>query len=579
MTTKPKAKKFRIRRSGTLTRAPGVAAAAPANKPEPAGTLVLRPTRPAPGGQPLRLERPARPGPASGEEVAARRPDTARPAAAAAPHAPQGEISSPGEVSAESDIDAIRREGLTGRQLRLARRNAQRHGLAPTSDFDAIRLMRKRGLDPFERPKALDLISRLETAPNNEPGQKPIQLPQTVPAGNANLPAKALAPIEERAAEIRRIQRDIAQRRRRKLALLATRLAFFVLLPTLIAGYYFFAVATPLYATKSEFVIQQAESQSAVPGLGGLFAGTQFATNQDSIAVQSYLQSRDAMIRLDGDLGFKAHFSEPEMDAIQRLPPGASNEEAYKVYKRHVKIAYDPTEGIIKMTVRAASPETSAAFSEALISYAEEQVDNLTQRLREDQMSGARESFAEAEQRRSEALARLLTIQQDLEVLDPVSEAGSLMGQITSLETQMQERQLQLAALLDNRSPNAARVEGVRADIRRLEAAITELRGQMTDPTGDGSSLAVKNAELRVAEADFATRDLMLQQALQQMETARIEANRQVRYLSMGVNPLPPDEPTYPRAFEKTFLAFLVFGGVYLMISLTASILREQVSS
>jgi capsular polysaccharide transport system permease protein len=39
-----------------------------------------------------------------------------------------------------------------------------------------------------------------------------------------------------------------------------------------------------------------------------------------------------------------------------------------------------------------------------------------------------------------------------------------------------------------------------------------------------------------------------------------------------------PDEPTYPRAFENTTLAFLIFAGLYLMMSLTASVLREQVT-
>ena len=43
------------------------------------------------------------------------------------------------------DIDSIRREGLTGRQLRMARRVAQKHGLPATSDFDAVRLLRNAG--------------------------------------------------------------------------------------------------------------------------------------------------------------------------------------------------------------------------------------------------------------------------------------------------------------------------------------------------------------------------------------------------------------------------------------------------
>jgi capsular polysaccharide transport system permease protein len=71
----------------------------------------------------------------------------------------------------------------------------------------------------------------------------------------------------------------------------------------------------------------------------------------------------------------------------------------------------------------------------------------------------------------------------------------------------------------------------------------------------------------------------MVQNALAMRESARQEADRQVRYLSMGVEPVAPDEATYPRAFENTLVSLLIFAGIYLMISLTVSILREQVSS
>jgi capsular polysaccharide transport system permease protein len=82
-----------------------------------------------------------------------------------------------------------------------------------------------------------------------------------------------------------------------------------------------------------------------------------------------------------------------------------------------------------------------------------------------------------------------------------------------------------------------------------------------------------------VAQADLQTRQMLLAQALQSMETSRIEANRQVRYLSLSVSPIPPDEPAYPRAFENTMVTMLIMLGIYLMVSMTASILREQVSS
>jgi capsular polysaccharide transport system permease protein len=253
-------------------------------------------------------------------------------------------------------------------------------------------------------------------------------------------------------------------------------------------------------------------------------------------------------------------------------------EEAYRHYVRHVKIGFDPTEGIVKMEVIAADPEVSAAFSRALIAYAEEQVDNLSLRLREDQMQGSIESFREAEAKMEAAQERVLVLQEQLGILDPQSETASVMGQISAFETQLAEKQLQLQQLLDNPAPNAARVAGARGDIARLEELIAELRAPLTVASGEGASLARISAELRMAEVDLETRTMMMQESLQQLEAARIEANRQVRYLSTGVNPIPPDEPTYPRAFENTALALLIFSGIYLMMSLTASILREQVS-
>ena len=101
----------------------------------------------------------------------------------------------------------------------------------------------------------------------------------------------------------------------------------------------------------------------------------------------------------------------------------------------------------------------------------------------------------------------------------------------------------------------------------------------MTDVSRGENSLAELAARIQIAQADLAARDMMMQSALQTMEQARVEASRQVRYLTVAVDPIASEEPSYPRAFENTILAFLVFAGIYLMISLTASILREQVTS
>jgi len=228
--------------------------------------------------------------------------------------------------------------------------------------------------------------------------------------------------------------------------------------------------------------------------------------------------------------------------------------------------------------VIAADPETSERFARALVAYAEEQVDQLTQRLRANQMRDAQESVASAEQRMNEAQLRVLELQERFQMLSSEIEVSLLTQQIANLETQLNNERLSLSDLQANARPNPARLEQAERRILTLETQIANLRGSLTQSNEGGQSVARLQREQVMAESDVATRQLLLAQAMQQLEAARIEANRQVRYLSLGVSPVAPDEPTYPRAFENTALAFLIFAGIYLMISMTSAILREQVT-
>jgi capsular polysaccharide transport system permease protein len=129
-----------------------------------------------------------------------------------------------------------------------------------------------------------------------------------------------------------------------------------------------------------------------------------------------------------------------------------------------------------------------------------------------------------------------------------------------------------------NPNPNQARMDPVITRIKTLEDQIAQLRAGLTEDGSSGPSLASVQSQMVMATADVTTRQMMLAQATNAMETSRIEAQRQTRYLELAVEPLPPDTPAYPRAFEDTLVVMLIFGGIYLMITMTIAILREQVS-
>ncbi len=480
-------------------------------------------------------------------------------------------------------LRAIEAEGLSPQRLRLARRIAQKRGIAAASDIEAVYRLREAGIDPFSRSSVLGLVAEKARDAAKDAGRvagKALARIDTAGRELEGKPPEGPPPVhtpQSGALEILEIQRDILRRRRRRLIALAVRLVVFVVLPTILMAYYYTAVATPLYASKSEFVIQQADAPSARGG--SLLQTSPMATAQDAMTVQGYLMSRGAMLRLDADAGFAAAFSAPGIDPILRLAPDAGIEEMFRTYSRQVRIGFDPTEGIVKLEVRAPDPMLATAWSQALLGYAEERVDTLSQRLRTDQMAGAEESLAEAEAKLFAARERLIGLQERFRTMSGRDEIEIVNTKISTLERELTDDRLGLQQILSNPSPNAARVAALGQRIDRLEAEIEALRARLIDADDVGLSLARIQGEMMIAEAELDTRQEMLREAMQAREQARIEANRQVRYLSVSVNPLPADEAAYPRVFENTAIAFLIFLGIYLMLALTVAVLREQVSS
>ncbi len=453
--------------------------------------------------------------------------------------------------------------------FRMARRKAVRMGLSPSSGEEAARMLEERGFDVTrDRVTMLDATAAAQNPAPGGPGQ------------TAKAPAEPeVISEEQREKEIRKIQKSIARRRRARFFLIAMRLFFFVALPTFLTGYYFYSVATPMYQVDSQMVIQTPDSGGSSGGLGGLLGQSGLSNIEDSVIVQGYLGSREAMLKLNEENGFIAHFQQDFIDDIQRLPPDVSQETAYEKYQKYVKIGYDPTEGVIRMSIIALTPEKATEFSRALIGFAEERVDQLAAPVRKDQLTVAQNNYNAAEQAVLDAADRVLELQQTRGVFSADADASGQMTIVNNLEAQLDQRRLDLAEINSNEAPNRAQVNAIEQDIKNLEERIAARRATMFSSSDANASLARISGELSIARSNLEMRQMLLQQSLSALEAARLEANRQTRYLSLAVAPVPPDVPTHPKVLQNTLLALALFFGIYIFLSLTVSILREQIGS
>ncbi|MFD0860138.1 capsule biosynthesis protein [Roseovarius aquimarinus] len=465
----------------------------------------------------------------------------------------------------------------TERRLGDVLERARGLGFDVKSGTEAVRVMLRSGRNPFypaPDAKAAGEKAQTPSAPVALAGETLPRRPQPEP--NA-LGQTGRSEDAEDAAQIEMLRGELAEQGRRRALDLAARLGGFILLPTLVIWGYLGHVATPLYATDAEFLIIGADSRGA--GGSGMFGALAPAGSPDAIAVQSYLMSKDAMLRLDADAGYRAHFSRPDLDYFTRVAPDAPLEDLFDLYARNVTVGFDPTEGVIRMEVRAADAASAQGFAERLISYAEERVDSLSARKRADAVASAEAAVRDAEAQRRAAQTALLRLQQSGEMLDPDGRVASLRSQITSLEVEMQQEELRLAALLDNPRPQQARVDVSTAALARMQDALDRLLDETNRQTGDSSSLAQLSGQIQLATADLEARDRMLQAAIERLDAARIEADAQARYLTVAVQPVRPEIAAYPKVIEGTLIAFLIFSGLYVMGAITVSIVRELVSA
>ncbi len=85
-------------------------------------------------------------------------------------------------------------------------------------------------------------------------------------------------------------------------------------LPTLVAGVYYFAIASDLYLSEAKFIVRSPK-QVQTSTLGALLQTTGLGrAADDTAAVQDFIMSRDAVRKLEHQDDLRAIFGRPEGD-------------------------------------------------------------------------------------------------------------------------------------------------------------------------------------------------------------------------------------------------------------------------
>lgn len=343
----------------------------------------------------------------------------------------------------------------------------------------------------------------------------------------------------------------------------------FFLIPLSAGSVYYAKFASNQYESYAHFTIEEngkanIDPLGALTGLSGPVSST-----RDALIIKDFIESREAIEQIKGEIDIKALYAREDKDWLSRLEQDSSIEDTVEYWKKKVRVHFDTTSGITRLSVMAFEPEDSVNIIKAILKTSEKLVNNLSEKARQDSLSFARQELKSAENSLKQARSQVTQFREQEKALSPEKDVEIKITLIASLEAELAAAEAELRSLRVGLQDSTPKVQAARNRVYSLKQQIGKEKARGTESNIKNkrfsktlSKLISQHEELLTVQS-FAEKTY--ESTLLMMEQARIDAAKQHRYLTVTVQPQLPEEavkPDQPHDYIVLFLSCLMFWGI-----------------
>lgn len=370
------------------------------------------------------------------------------------------------------------------------------------------------------------------------------------------------------------------QKKRRRLLLAS--FILMVLAPIILGSYYYAFLASDRYVSEAGFAVRGVNSGGGIDSIGALTGlASSGSTTSDSYIILRYLHSRDIVERLQVDINLQAVFSFDEIDGISRMKPDLSIEEFVKYWDRMIDTSFDSNSGVVFFRVQAFRAEDAKSIADLLLGYTQTLVNRLSEDARKDSAKFAEAEVTRAEERLRVALYRIREFRDNESSIDPAASAQLDIELVSGLESRLIDIRARMAAISGSINENAPSMIALRRQAEALEIQISERVESIGGTTRGGKGGAALSTLLAAFEALEVEKNFAEQayaSSLSSLENARIEADRQQRYLAVFSTPALPEEAILPRRLINIVMLIVTCFCVWGISTLLVYSVRDHLS-
>ncbi len=348
----------------------------------------------------------------------------------------------------------------------------------------------------------------------------------------------------------------------------------FFVLPLSLGVLYYMEYASNQYRSTAHFTIEEngkttIDPIGALTGLSGPVPST-----RDALIIKDFIESREVIELIKQKVDIKKLYARMDKDILSRLEPDASIEDIVEYWHKKVRVDFDSSSGITKLSVMAFEPEDAVKIIKSILTVSENLINRLSEKARLDTLHFAEKELKKAEDKLKETRRKVMQFREREKSLSPEKNVEIKISLIASLEADLAKAEADLRGLRAQLQENTPKVRNALNRVSSLKQQIRKekARGSMNASnaqrknTKSLSKLIARHEEL-LTEQSFAEKSY--ESALVLMEQARIDAAKQHRYLTVIVQPQLPEEavkPDQPHDYIVLFLSCLLFWGISTLV-------------
>ncbi|MDI5933063.1 chain-length determining protein [Halomonas kalidii] len=330
--------------------------------------------------------------------------------------------------------------------------------------------------------------------------------------------------------------------------------------------------ATDRYVSRTVVVLESPQLASPDISMSSILGGG--GGSSDLLLLREHLLSVDMLRRAQETLDLREHYSS-HGDFFARLrDPDVPIEDLHQYYQSRVQIDMDEYANVLKIEVQAFTPEFAHQLASLLLEAGEEHMNEMGQRLAEEQVRFLEQQLGRLSERLDVARADLLDYQNEHGLVSPTNTVESLNQVVGTLEGELARLQARRSALSSFQSAQSSEMVRVESEIRALREQIDQERDRLAQATGDSLNRISSEYQTLELRAQFAQETYS--SAMSALENTRIEAARTLKQVSVLQSPVLPEYAVEPRRLYNATVFGILALFVTFILNMIVLIVRDH---